>query len=479
VGLEGKLDSSGADIIVNQSLLDYYRFPMNLLGGVSHSAEAAASDIGFFQFGQGNICYGRCKSGVAADLDGFSTFNATLDVRRDGRAIELPFDFTEVTENLRQERYRQSSSRGLEQFASTEPIRRLYYLIRNYLPFEIRRLLQRIYFQGWKQVNFPVWPVDLTVDKLHEDLLRLTMEASGVRKLPFIWFWPEGAPNCLILTHDVETSVGRDFTFNLMDLDDAYGFKASYQVIPEKRYQVTDEYVSRIRSRGCEFNIHDLNHDGRLYSDRREFARRAAGINGYVRQHRTRGFRAGAMYRKQDWYDLFEFSYDMSVPNVAHLEPMRGGCCTVMPYFIGKIVELPLTTVQDYSLFHILKEYSIDLWERQMTIIKGRNGLMSFLTHPDYLIERPARKVYEALLDHLRRIIAAEKTWATLPGEVSRWWSARNQMQLVFRSGGWVIEGPEKERARLAYAVSEGGRLKYTLAERTQASPSLLTSHKL
>ena len=47
------------------------------------------------------------------------------------------------------------------------------------------------------------------------------------------------------------------------------------------------------------------------------------------------------MYRNQEWYDVFEFSYDMSVPNVAHLEPMRGGCCTVMPYFIGKIVELP------------------------------------------------------------------------------------------------------------------------------------------
>ena len=37
------------------------------------------------------------------------------------------------------------------------------------------------------------------------------------------------------------------------------------------------------------------------------------------------------MYRNQDWYDVFEFSYDMSVPNVAHLDPMRGGCCTVMP----------------------------------------------------------------------------------------------------------------------------------------------------
>ncbi|HVB59215.1 MAG TPA: hypothetical protein VNE63_22650, partial [Candidatus Acidoferrales bacterium] len=91
-----------------------------------------------------------------------------------------------------------------------------------------------------------------------------------------------------------------------------------------------------------------------------------------------------------DWYDAFEFSYDMSVPNVAHLEPQRGGCCTVMPYFVGKILELPLTTIQDYSLFHILGDYSIDLWKQQIDLIMQRNGPVSFITHPDYLREKRA-----------------------------------------------------------------------------------------
>ena len=39
----------------------------------------------------------------------------------------------------------------------------------------------------------------------------------------------------------------------------------------------------------------------------------------------SRGFRSGAMYRRQDWFADLEFSYDMSIPNVAHLEPQRGG----------------------------------------------------------------------------------------------------------------------------------------------------------
>jgi hypothetical protein len=200
-----------------------------------------------------------------------------------------------------------------------------------------------------------------------------------------------------------------------------------------------------------------------LYREREEFVRRAARINGYVRKYNCQGFRAGAMYRDQDWYDVFEFSYDMSVPNVAHLEPMRGGCCTVMPYFVGKIVELPLTAAQDYALFHILNDYSINLWKTQLALLRKRHGLMSFIAHPDYLIERRARGVYKALLDYLRQLIAEENIWAAFPGEVDRWWRARNQMSLVPRGDSWEIVGPEKEKARLAYAILDGDRLVYEL----------------
>jgi hypothetical protein len=463
--MEGNPGSSFADKIVDQSLLDYYRIPLELLGGVSQIGDGAAGNSGFFQFGKGNVCYGRSKSGVAADPPGSSAFDASLGIQRQGAAIQLPFDFAEVIENLRQEQYRQRSSRWLERIASAEPVRQFYYFIRQCLPFRVRRQLQRIYFRDWKQVPFPSWPIDFTVDKLHEELLRLAMEESGVRKLPFIWFWPEGSHNCLIMTHDVETSLGRDFAFKLMDLDDSFGFKASYQIVPETRYEVTDEYVATIRARGCEINIHDLNHDGHLYTERNEFVRRAQEINGYVHKYKSSGFRAGAMYRRQAWYDAFEFSYDMSVPNVAHLEPVRGGCCTVMPYFIGRILEIPLTTAQDYSLFHILNEYSIDLWKQQIALIQERNGLMSFLTHPDYLINDRARKTYVALLSHLRERVTHDSIWCPLPGELDRWWRARSQMKLRQIGNDWEIEGAGKERARLAYVILDGKRLSYELAD--------------
>jgi hypothetical protein len=449
---------------VNQALLDYYRLFGDSLLPTTTKASCGSQDTGFFQFGKNNVCYGISQCGVAASVAGSLQFDASKDVHSDGEAVTLPFDFVEVIENLRRERYRQRLT-GSSAFGESTAARNFYYLVRGLLPVSVRRKVQRLYFREWRNLTFPHWPVDFTVDSLHEEILRLLMELSGIKRIPFIWFWPEAASCCLILTHDVETLAGRDFTTQLMDLDESYGFKASFEVVPEERYEVPDQLLQEIQSRGFEFNVHDLNHDGGLYRDRQEFSRRAARINGYAHQFGARGFRAGSMYRNQDWYDEFEFSYDMSVPNVAHLDPMRGGCCTVMPYFIGDILELPVTTTQDYSLFYILKDYSISLWKQQLGLISGRHGLISIISHPDYLIDRRARSVYESLLDHLRQMTLGGQVWAALPRDVDLWWRARREMKLVQRGNEWEIAGPGQERARVAYASIENGHLVYELAE--------------
>jgi len=152
----------------------------------------------------------------------------------------------------------------------------------------------------------------------------------------------------------------------------------------------------------------------------------------------------------------------MSVPNVGHLDPQRGGCCTVMPYFVGKILELPVTTTQDYTLFNIFNDYSIDLWKKQINLIMERHGLISFIVHPDYLSGSRERTVYEALLSHLADLRKEKGIWITTPGEVDRWWRQRAEMRLVQHDLGWRIEGPGSERARVAYASQKDGRIAYT-----------------
>src|SRR5712691_577679 len=211
--------------------------------------------------------------------------------------------------------------------------------------------------------------------------------------------------------------------------------------------------LDAIRERGCEINVQGLDHDGDLFGHWEKFLRHAQKINAYAKHFGALGFRSPIMYRNVDWFTYLCFSYDMSVPNVAHLEPQRGGCCTVMPYFLpGGMLELPLTTIQDYSLFHMLAEYSIALWQKQCALLLAGHGLMSFLIHPDYVIPPRAQEVYKELLAYLNRLRADHAVWVALPTEVDHWWRERSAMQLIAGSQGWTIEGPGSHRAKIGRA---------------------------
>lgn len=444
-------------------LSDYYRLPDD--STVSLRAEPCSEENGFFRFGPDATCFGQSASGVSESIENANLYDASKNTQLKPCEIRLAFDPVQIVENLRRERYVKSVGIKDGRMVDLPIVRKTYYAVRELLPVAVRKHLQKVYLGGWRKLPFPNWPMDFTVDTVHEQLLQLWMEAKGVRRIPFVWFWPNGAPNALIMTHDVETAVGRDFTPELIQIDRSHQIRSSFQVIPEKRYDVPESYVRLIRESGFEFNIHDLNHDGYLYQERQLFLRRAQKINEYAERYGANGFRAGVMYRNLDWYDAYAFSYDMSMPNVAHLEPQRGGCCTVFPYFVGKILEVPLTTCQDYSLFQILNDYSIELWKMQLALLQKRNGLMSFITHPDYLIDPRARTVYESLLAYLEEMAAREKIWMALPGEVNRWWRARNEMKLVQQDGRWTIVGPDSERAQIAFAVLDNGQLRYEVAK--------------
>jgi hypothetical protein len=169
----------------------------------------------------------------------------------------------------------------------------------------------------------------------------------------------------------------------------------------------------------------------------------------------------------------------MSVPNVGHLDPQRGGCCTTKPYFIGKILEIPVVATQDYTLFHILRQYSMDLWEHQIDLILQQNGLISFIVHPDYLLEARARDVYTCLLARLSQLREQSKMWIPLPRQLNDWWRSRNEMHLIRQQGAWQIQGPEAHRARVAFATLEGDRVVYSFDSEIQPHkiPSLAASH--
>jgi glycosyltransferase involved in cell wall biosynthesis len=421
-----------------------------------------AKEAGYFQFGKDVICFGQACSRSFATKASDKLEDLEAAVQMGQNTIALPFDLDQVVDNLRYERYASHMGPDATRLGTHPLIRDLYYLARPYLSVTVRRVLQRIRLRSALKTPFPHWPVDRTVDRMFEKVMGLAIRAGGNVPIPFIWFWPDGAKAALLLTHDVESPTGLDFCPTLMDLDNEFGFYASFQLVPEKRYTVTKQILESIKNRGFEVNVHDLNHDGHLFREREEFLRRASKINEHAILFGTSGFRSGALYRNLNWYDALRISYDMSVPNVGHLDPQSGGCCTTLPYFIGDIIELPVTETQDYSLFHILNKYSIDLWKQQTEIILRGNGLISFIVHPDYVIEKQARNTYRALLAYLAEIRTAEAIWSALPAEIARWWKLRRAMRLVRSGEAWQIVGDGKERAKIAYAYLEEGQVRYS-----------------
>jgi hypothetical protein len=397
-----------------------------------------------------------------------SCIPAIANLLGEGKASDAPRGLSaeqlgQMVDSLRFERYTTKLGSPKSKVRTNPVVRGVYYFLRPMLPVFVRKHLQRAYLRGWETVPFPSWPVDTTVEAVFECLLKWELEELGRDRIPFIWFWPDGARSCAIMTHDVETTKGLRFCEKLMDLNDSFRIKSSFQVVPEKRYKVPDLLLKEIRDRGFEVNVHDLNHDGLLFSDYEEFLRRAEKINKYKLKFQAEGFRSAVLYRNVDWYHALDFAYDMSIPNVAHLDPQRGGCCTVFPFFIGRTVELPVTTTQDYPLFHILRDYSIDLWKRQTEIIQAKHGLMSFIIHPDYIRNDKARGVYRDLLSHLSELRESRKTWIAIPKEVSSWWRQRSEMALVPEGDGWRIEGRGSERARVAYAIAHENKISYEI----------------
>ena len=441
-------------------LNQYFRCPSDSIPAFEITAPVS-DDQGYFRLGPDVICYGRTSAGYRSQTTEQRLYDVTEDILFEASRLKLPFDINEIVSNLTNERYAEQAF-----YHTNNVVRQLYYSLRPLLPTQIRSPLHRLYFEAREHSRFPSWPVDTTVDDLMSRLLVLGLKSRGMNSVPFIWFWPDGASACSIMTHDVEGEDGKRFCSALMDVDDEFGMPASFQIVPESRYKVTREFIDGIKQRKFEVNIQDLNHDGRLFWDFKEFRNRVSKINDYGRDYDAAGFRSAILYRRQEWFDLLDFEYDMSVPNTGYYDPQPGGCCTVMPYFIGNVLELPVTTSQDHTVFNVLKTYSLDLWRSQINSILSKAGLITFIVHPDYVNQQRSMEAYRELLLELQSLQSTRNLWITYPGEVNKWWRDRAAMTLVFKNGEWLIEGRGRERASVAFACVDGDRLVYTVPTR-------------
>src|SRR5258708_13223858 len=123
-----------------------------------------------------------------------------------------------------------------------------YFRLRPLTNLTMRRQIQKFHSRNWKRRSFPKWPVDTTVEDICETLLLMSMEAKGVKRIPFVWFWPDGASSCLTMTHDVETEDGRDRCADLMNIDDSFDVKAAFGIFQEDGSTLSPSLLTQILS---------------------------------------------------------------------------------------------------------------------------------------------------------------------------------------------------------------------------------------
>jgi hypothetical protein len=293
---------------------------------------------------------------------------------------------------------------------------RVYYTLKPWLPARLRLAARRWFARRIRRGTAESWPI---------------LEEAG--RAPEGWpGWPDGRKFALVLTHDVEGARGVGRVRQLAELENALGFRSSFNFVPEGEYQTPEELRHWLTDQGFEVGVQDLNHDGWLYRSRESFREKAAAINRYLREWSAVGFRSGLMHHNLEWLKDIDALYDASTFDTDPFEPQPDGVRTVFPFWVpradgGGYVELPYSLVQDYNLFVVLQEKSSDIWKQKLEWIAARGGMALLIVHPDYVglpgaalaaDEFPVA-LYEEFLRHVKERYAGQY-WQALPREVAQ-----------------------------------------------------------
>lgn len=295
----------------------------------------------------------------------------------------------------------------------------IYYHLRPIIPRRLQLFLRRKFIKRQLASCSDIWPID---------------EKAAVP--PDGWKgWPEGKKFALVLTHDVETWRGQQRCYDLIKIEKELGFKSSFNFVPEK-YDVSSELRHYLTKNGFEVGVHDLNHDGKLYMSKKIFQKRAPRINQYLKEWDASGFRSGSMHRNLDWIRELNMEYDASTFDSDPFEPMPEGTRTIFPFLISKnssdkgYMELPYTLPQDFTLFVMMEEKTIDIWKKKLDWIAKHGGMALLITHPDYMnfdgkklgVEKYPAEYYKEFLDYVKSKYVGQY-WHALPSEMSRFWA--------------------------------------------------------
>ncbi len=320
---------------------------------------------------------------------------------------------------------------------------RTYYRIKRLIPSGLRHRLNSAAIRARGRPEFPRWPCESALIELRREWLEEALETIGAKGCWHIGFWPQSFSCCIVLTHDVETRKGFERMEAMAEIEERWGFRSAWN-LPLAQYEIDWRRVEEMRRRGFEFGAHGLCHDGRLFRSERDFAELSLRLEQLALEHDLRGFRAPSTLRNARLIGAMGFDFDSSFADTDPYEPQPGGTCSLFPFHLSKLIELPYTMPQDHTLLHLLRRNPLPLWVLKANWIAARGGMILTLTHPDYCGWQPELGIYEELLKQLAEIKSA---WRATPSQVVQWWRERSALRLRMEQGRPVIRGSAQARA--------------------------------
>jgi hypothetical protein len=292
----------------------------------------------------------------------------------------------------------------------------VFYAVKPLVPRRLQIALRKRMIRHKRSTYANIWPID-------------PQSSTPPRGWPG---WPHGKQFALVLTHDVEWSHGHDRCQQLARVEQRLGFRSSFNFVPE-RYQVSPGVRHFLTSHGFEVGVHGLKHDGKLYKNRRIFLSRAARINEYIAQWDAVGFRSPAMHHNLAWLHDLHILYDASTFDTDPFEPQSDGMYTIFPFWVSQAdndkgyVELPYTLPQDFTLFILMQEQSIEIWQKKLAWIAERGGMALLNTHPDYMhfagskacLEEYPADYYIEFLAHVKYTYKGQY-WSVVPKQLAQ-----------------------------------------------------------
>jgi peptidoglycan/xylan/chitin deacetylase (PgdA/CDA1 family) len=314
---------------------------------------------------------------------------------------------------------------------------RAYYRIKGLIPAPMRHRINAVAVRSRPRRKFPGWPCESVLLEYWRTWLTDALARVGVSDGWHIGFWPRGQRCCIVLTHDVESLQGFEHIEPMADLEEELGFRSAWN-LPLAQYPIDWDRIEALRQRGFEFGAHGLRHDGRLFRSDRDFAELRPVLERLAHDRGLRGFRAPSTLRRAELIATMRFEFDSSFSDTDPYEPQPGGTCSVFPFFLSDLVELPYTLAQDHTLIHLLRRSPLALWAAKARWIASIGGMILTLTHPDYCATEPYLSEYRELL---KRLADIEGAWRAMPSQVAAWWRGRDAMTLTVESGKPIITG--------------------------------------